>query len=155
MAARGGGGNVVVPRNFKLLQELEDGEKGKALQGSPHSHFISFGIENPSNPDIFLHHWHATIIGPQNTPLGERIYSLKIYCSDNYPSEPPSIKFQSAINMPCVNQSNGVVDPRKVPQMSQRQWSRNSSIAECLVSIREQMTAAARLQQPPDGQQFP
>ena len=37
---------AVVPRNFKLLDELEIGEKG----GGPLAGLISFGIVNPENP---------------------------------------------------------------------------------------------------------
>ena len=38
--------SCVVPRNFKLLDELEVGEKG----GGPLGGLVSFGIVNPENP---------------------------------------------------------------------------------------------------------
>jgi hypothetical protein len=37
---------AVVPRNFKLLDELEVGEKG----GGPLGGLVSFGIVDPENP---------------------------------------------------------------------------------------------------------
>ena len=49
-----------VPRSFKLLQELEDGEKG-AGDGS-----LSWGLE--IEDDMSLSHWNATILGPQRVP---------------------------------------------------------------------------------------
>lgn len=45
-----------VPRNFKLLEELERGEKGL---GDPS---ISLGLANPE--DIFMSDWNGSIFGP-------------------------------------------------------------------------------------------
>ena len=38
-----------------------------------------------------------------------RIYQLKLFCGQDYPDNPPTVKFQTRINMTCVNQETGVV----------------------------------------------
>ncbi|KAF9264029.1 UBC-like protein [Marasmius fiardii PR-910] len=135
-----------VPRNFRLLEELEKGEKGIG-DGS-----CSYGLED--SDDIMMSNWTGTIIGPGHTVHENRIYSLKIICGSSYPDAPPTIKFFSRVNIPFVNQTNGDVDPQKLPVL--KDWNRNNSIETVLVEMRKEMASPSnrKLPQPPEGSTF-
>ena len=56
MQRTAGGETVIIPRNFKLLEELENSEKGHGDMS------ISFGLVDSG--DTFLSDWNGGILGP-------------------------------------------------------------------------------------------
>ena len=90
-----------VPRNFKLLAELEKGEKGMgagpSANSQPTTHdsrqsmltlcfpgACSYGLEDPE--DIYMTHWRGTIWGPPHvshpSPIDqtERARAMHAFC---------------------------------------------------------------------------
>ncbi|PPQ80002.1 hypothetical protein CVT25_001408 [Psilocybe cyanescens] len=135
-----------VPRNFRLLEELEKGEKGIG-DGS-----CSYGLED--GDDILMSNWNGTIIGPGHTVHENRIYNVKITCGPSYPDARPEVEFVSRVNLPFVHQITGKVDPTKLPVLAN--WSRALSIEHVLVEIRKEMASFnnRKLPQPPEGSTF-
>ena len=130
-----------MPRSFRLLDELEKGEKGFG-DGT-----VSYGLDNPD--DMEMSFWNGTIIGPPNTCFDNRIYSLSIHCDANYPHRPPTVRFLTKINCRCVGPT-GNVDVSAIGVLSDWRWQ--TTIADILSAIRNEMGSAAnrKLPQPPE-----
>lgn len=136
---------VKMPRSFVLLGELEKAERGNTDMS------ISFGLVDGS--DIMLTDWQCTILGPQGSPLDNRIVSLLVQCPPTYPDSPPKVKFQTKVNFPFVGKE-GEVDPSKMDLL--KNWKRPeklNGIEMLLLDLRRQMSKAEyrKLSQPAEG----
>lgn len=136
---------IPVPRNFRLLEELEKGEKGIG-DGT-----VSYGMED--GDDILMRRWTGTIIGPHPSVHEGRIYTLQIYCDLTYPDKPPSIQFVTRINMSCVD-DKGVVMPSRFHVLGN--WNRDYTIETCLTELRREMSSPSnrKVAQPPEGSTY-
>lgn len=131
-----------VPRNFKLLDELEEAEKG-AKGGAD----ISLGLDKAD--DTFMTNWNASVFASLGG--GEpRLITLSIVCGDAYPTAPPAIKFISKVNMDCVDAKGNVVNG-KVPYLAS--WNTGKTMHGALAELKQLMARAPR-QQPADGVNF-
>ncbi|KAI8320259.1 ubiquitin conjugating enzyme Mms2 [Martensiomyces pterosporus] len=135
-----------VPRSFRLLEELDKGEKGIG-DGA-----CSYGLADPE--DIDLKHWNGTILGPPHSAHENRIYSLTLYCDENYPNQPPKVIFLSKINLPGINSHNGEVDPGRIACL--KNWKRSYSLETVLTELRREMAQPQnrKLPQPAEGSTF-
>lgn len=136
---------VQVPRNFRLLEELERGEKGQQAAT------CSVGLRD--RDDIMLRNWTGTIIGPPGTAFENRILMLEIFAGDDYPNVPPTIKFQNKVNLPCIG-PKGEVIPRAFSAM--QAWNPKTTLEQCLIALRQEMAQPAnrKLAQPPEGSTY-
>jgi len=135
-----------VPRSFRLLEELERGEKGIG------DGMCSYGLDDGS--DVMMSNWNATIIGPGHTVHQNRIYSLKITCGPAYPDEAPLVQFLTKINLPCVSATDGKVIKDALPVL--RSWNRATTMENILVELRRDMGSQTnrKLPQPAEGTMF-
>mmetsp|Transcript_57598 Transcript_57598/g.132286 ORF Transcript_57598/g.132286 Transcript_57598/m.132286 type:complete len:143 (-) Transcript_57598:529-957(-) len=91
---------IVVPRNFKLLDELEKTEKGQTDMS------ISYGLIDSG--DVYMSDWQCSIIAPMNTSLENRIISLTVHCDMHYPASPPSCRFVTKLDFPFLDAAGNV-----------------------------------------------
>ena len=76
---------------------------------------------------------------------------LSIYCGESYPAEHPQIKFNSKVNLDCVDDS-GNVNFASLPIS----WSSSESMETVLISLFSQMKSSNNKSsaQPADGEMY-
>ncbi|KAJ1842922.1 E2 ubiquitin-conjugating protein mms2 [Coemansia sp. RSA 2703] len=140
--------DYVVPRNFRLLEELEKGEKGTG------DGLCSYGIDDSVDNLVNMEYWLGTIFGPGHTVHENRIYSLRIYCGENYPNKPPQVKFVSQISMKGVDPKTGVVSAEQIGVL--KNWRPTMTMLTLLKELRLEMASPdnKKRPQPEEGKKF-
>ena len=89
----------------------------------------------PLNDDYYQ--WCATIIGPEDSPYCDGIFSLEINFPADYPFKPPKIHFTTRIYH-CNIGTNGSI----CLDILKEQWSPALTISKVLLSISSLLTDA-------------
>lgn len=128
-----------------MYEELERGEKGQLGDQS-----VSYGLDDTT--DNSFTNWNGTIVGPPNTNFDNRIYFVAITCGPQYPNAPMTARFTSKINLPCVNQQNGTIEPSKFSLF--KNWNPDTTMEKMLLGLKNEMIANKKAPQPPDGDMY-
>ncbi|XP_064480162.1 ubiquitin-conjugating enzyme E2 2-like [Ornithodoros turicata] len=107
------------PALSKIQKELRD-----ITRNPPEN--CSAGPIDASN--LFI--WHATIVGPTETPFEKGLFKLRIEFPEDYPFKPPLVKFTTRIYHPNIN-SNGYI----CLDILKGHWCPQLTIATVLMSI--------------------
>jgi ubiquitin-protein ligase len=136
--------DVIIPRNFILLAELEAAEKG----GGDYTGDCSIGIDHPRNsstgeeePDVYLKTWQGMILTHPDSRMKEQFINFSIYCDMNYPDKPPVFKVTNgmeykkyfSIGSTIVVDSNGTIN-NKLPIF--KSWTRNCRMIHVMKQIK-------------------
>ena len=74
--------------------------------------------------------WRAIILGPENTPYEGGMFHLSIVFPDNYPFNPPKIKFNTKIYHCNVSAGGGIC-----LDILKEEWSPALTLSKVLLSI--------------------
>ena len=80
--------------------------------------------------DDNLYIWEATLIGPEGTPYEGGVFKISIKFPDEYPFEPPKVRFVTKIYHCNVNKRGGIC-----LDILKDQWSPALTISKVLLSL--------------------
>ena len=102
----------------RIQKELEE------IQNDPPANCSA----GPVGDDIF--HWQATIIGPEDSPYHQGVFTINIHFPADYPYKAPRVTFSTKIYHPNINSSGGIC-----LDILKDQWSPALTISKVLLSI--------------------
>ncbi|MAJ97168.1 MAG: hypothetical protein CMI56_00950 [Parcubacteria group bacterium] len=81
--------------------------------------------------------WRGTIIGPEDTPYFGGTYHINIEIPEDYPYNPPKMKFETKIWHPNISSQSGAI----CLDVLGKEWSPALSIRTALLSIQALLSA--------------
>jgi len=84
-----------------------------------------------------LKHYRGWIYGPKNSPYQDHFFQLEIMLPDDYPFEPPQVRFLTRFWHPNVNSKTGEIcnDILKITGEGEMTWSPGSDIVSVIMNI--------------------
>tara|TARA_Y100000389_G_C17272632_1_gene418816 strand:- start:115 stop:561 length:447 start_codon:yes stop_codon:yes gene_type:complete len=108
----------------RIVKELKEFERDPPIG-------CSGGLVNKNE----VYKWHATIIGPTESPYSGGIFKLSIDIPENYPFKPPKIKFMTPIMHPNINSQGSIC-----LDILSKNWSPVLTVSKMLLSISSLLT---------------
>lgn len=106
-------------REKRISKELKD------IKRDPNSLYKAVDSVNGN-----ISHWHATIMGPPESPYEGGFFKLDLEFPSDYPLKPPKVKFITKVYHPNIN-SNGSI----CLNIFQNDWTPALTIPKVLISI--------------------
>ncbi|KAJ3685443.1 hypothetical protein LUZ61_014607 [Rhynchospora tenuis] len=108
----------------------------KAIRNEPPE-----GCSASPDSDNNLFDWRATIFGPYETPWEGGVFGLHLRFGNNYPNEPPSVRFTSKVFHPNVCEHG-------IPCMDiiKDAWSPCHNVSTILISIQTRTQKTLQIQ---------
>ncbi|RGB40225.1 ubiquitin-conjugating enzyme E2 [Rhizophagus diaphanus] len=89
---------------------------------------LSSYVASPVDDDLF--HWQATIMGPSDSPYSGGVFFLLMNFPEDYPFNPPRIRFTTKIYHPNFSDSGSICDC-----FLKKQWSPALNIPKVLTLV--------------------
>lgn len=97
-----------------------------------------------------LRHYVGWISGPPNSPYKDRFFKLEIRLPEDYPFEPPIVRFITPVWHPNILPSTGEIcnDILKISGESKYTWSPGSDIVSVVMNIIAMLGGVFNIQSP-------
>lgn len=115
-----------MPDKVRLQKELKDILAGSADSG------VSAEVVGDD-----LSHWKGTLKGPEGTPYEGGIFTVDIRLDDDYPYNPPKMKFDTKVWHPNVSSQTGAI----CLDILKKEWSPALTIRTTLHSLQALLCA--------------
>jgi ubiquitin-conjugating enzyme (huntingtin interacting protein 2) len=97
-----------------------------------------------------LRHYRGWIVGPPNSPYKDRFFQIEIKLPEDYPFEPPNVRFLTHIWHPNIDAHTGEIcnDILKISGESIYTWSPGSDIVSVVMNIIAMLGGVFNIQSP-------
>ena len=84
-----------------------------------------------------LRHYRGWILGPPNSPYKNRFFQIEIKLPEDYPFEPPVVRFLTPVWHPNIDPTTGEIcnDILKISGESKYTWSPGSDLVSVVMNI--------------------
>lgn len=107
----------------RIRKELQD------LRKDPPTNCSAGPLGSGDSIDLFR--WHATIVGPADSPFEGGVFTLNIAFTADYPFRPPHVRFETRLYHPNVNSEGGIC----LDILKSSAWSPALTVSKVLLSI--------------------